>query len=397
MPKKAEGLHDLMQALAATGGHSFSVTDGDPWVIEEEDDVAEAATAAAEEYLVMGLRPLRSDGRPVRVADGRGVIRLFVLPWVLPAKTVGFGNHSHFVVTSARGVVGDWEPIAGGRSGVVVGVPETWVGILERYRRPGSELVFRCDVPVPWIGDSRPHQLGTHHHRGLRRPGERRPGRRRPHGGRNLGGPPAGRDDRGRRGAAGAHPGQRGRGRGRRTGPGSSRPRAPPTSPWAASRRPPSGVRVPSPGPRSGGARVEISAAQRHPHHRGVGPRAGRHHHAPGGPGCRGDQGRAAPGRLHPGDDLADRRGRVAHAPPHQPGQAQPGARPAHRRGGGSLPGAGRDGRRGGRGHAARRPGPPGAGVRRPGGRQPADRLLHHLGLRDDRALQGLPQPRHRL
>ena len=38
-------------------------------------------------------------------------------------------------------------------------------------------------------------------------------------------------------------------------------------------------------------------------------------------------------GRLHPRDDLADRRGRLADAPPHQPGQAQRRARPAHREG----------------------------------------------------------------
>ena len=92
-------------------------------------------------------------------------------------------------------------------------------------------------------------------------------------------------------------------------------------------------------------------------------------------------------GRLHPGDDLADRRGRLAHAPPHQPGQAQHRARPPQRRG--------------------RRPPsrswPPGADVvveaMRPAGSpgagsvssdlkllNPKHRLLHHLGLRDDRA-----------
>jgi hypothetical protein len=156
MLEKAEGLHDLIQAVAATGARTFTATAGDPWEIDEEepDSDTDKAPTAAEEYLVMGLRPLRSDGRPVRVAAGRGVVRLFVLPWILPAKTVGFGTHRHFVVTSARGVVGDWEPVSGGRSGVVVGVPEMWVGIFERYRRPGTELVFRCDVPVPWVGDN---------------------------------------------------------------------------------------------------------------------------------------------------------------------------------------------------------------------------------------------------
>lgn len=157
MLEKAEGLHDLIQAVAATGARSFSATAGDPWEIDEEESDerdTDKAPTAAEEYLVMGMRALRSDGRPVRVAAGRGVVRLFVLPWILPAKTVGFGMHRHFVVTSARGVVGDWEPVSGGRSGVVVGVPEMWVGIFERYRRPGSELVYRCDVPVPWVGES---------------------------------------------------------------------------------------------------------------------------------------------------------------------------------------------------------------------------------------------------
>ncbi len=38
-----------------------------------------------------------------------------------------------------------------------------------------------------------------------------------------------------------------------------------------------------------------------------------------------------------------------------------------------------------------------GLGLRRPPGDQPEDRLLHHLRLRHDRSLQGLPEPRHRL
>ena len=42
-------------------------------------------------------------------------------------------------------------------------------------------------------------------------------------------------------------------------------------------------------------------------------------------------------GRLRPRDDLADRRGRVAPAPAHQPGQAQRRAGPAQRRGRGHL------------------------------------------------------------
>jgi hypothetical protein len=155
MPCKSVGIHDLMAAIDTTAKGAFIVNDSDPWEIDVDGDgERETSPTAAEEYLVMGLRPLRSDGRPVRVADRRGVVRLFVLPWMLPAKTVGFGTTTHYVVTSGRNVVGDWDPIDGGRSGVVVGLPETWVGTLERYRRPGSDLVFRCDVPVPWIGDT---------------------------------------------------------------------------------------------------------------------------------------------------------------------------------------------------------------------------------------------------
>jgi len=32
-------------------------------------------------------------------------------------------------------------------------VAEAWVSVFERQQTPGTELVFRCDVPVPWIGD----------------------------------------------------------------------------------------------------------------------------------------------------------------------------------------------------------------------------------------------------
>lgn len=166
MLAKADGVHGLMEAVAATGAQAFASVSGDPWQIAEDEPDHAPSPTAAEEYLVMGLRPLLTDRRPVRVAAGSDVIRLFLLPWTIPARTVGFGGHAHFVVTSARGVVGDWEPIADGRHGVVVGVSEAWIGILERYLQPGSSLVLRCDVPVPWVGDGGltnavPHEVGV--------------------------------------------------------------------------------------------------------------------------------------------------------------------------------------------------------------------------------------------
>ena len=154
LQQKAEGLHDLVGALASEDGRAFSVNRGDPWVIELDDPDPESTTVAAEEYLVMGLRPMKSDGRPVRVAAGPGVVRLFLLPWTMPAKTLNFGGDRHFVVTSTRGVVGEWAAVTDGRRGVVVGLPEVWVGILERQCRAGSSIVFRCEVPVPWIADA---------------------------------------------------------------------------------------------------------------------------------------------------------------------------------------------------------------------------------------------------
>jgi hypothetical protein len=121
----------------------------------------------------MGLRPLRVGGRPVRVAVRREVVRLFLLPWSIPAKTLHFGGEPHFVVTSARGVVGDWKVEPDGRFGVVVGVPEVWVGVLERHHRPDAGLVLRSDVPVPWIGDDGlsaavPTAVGVFDRRGVR-------------------------------------------------------------------------------------------------------------------------------------------------------------------------------------------------------------------------------------
>lgn len=152
--QKSDGLHDLLDALASTGARAFAVTDADPWEIDEDEPEGADDPTAAEEYLVMGLRPLLAQRRPVRVTVRRDVVRLYVLPWTLPAKTVDFGGKAHYVVTSARGVVGEWEGVPDGRRGVAVGLPEMWVGVLERYKRPGSELVFRTDVPVPWVGES---------------------------------------------------------------------------------------------------------------------------------------------------------------------------------------------------------------------------------------------------
>jgi len=153
LPQKSEGLHDLIEAVQATGGRAFSVAEDDPWLIDETEPGGDPAPVAAEEYLVMGLRPMTSDGRPVRVASGRDVVRLFLLPWSMPPKTLEFGGQPHYVVTSTRGVVGEWDTTSDGRLGVVVGVLEGWAAILERYRTEGSELVWRCEVPVPWIGD----------------------------------------------------------------------------------------------------------------------------------------------------------------------------------------------------------------------------------------------------
>ena len=118
---------------------------------------------------------------------------------------------------------------------------------------------------------------------------------------------------------------------------------------------------------------------------------------APRRPRRRRDQGRAAAGRLRPPDDVADRRGRVADAPPHQPRQAQRHARPAHRRGPRRLPRARARGRRRGRGDAPRRARAARARLRPAARGQPADRVHHDLRLRHDRALQGHAEPRHRL
>gem|GEM_PF-3033418 len=149
-------LQDLLECLAAGGARAFSVVGTDPWRLEparDEQAGDPSPLTAAEEYLVMGLRPMRLDGRPLRVAWGRGVVRLYLLPWTLPARTLNFGHGPRFVVTSTRSVVGDWLGVPDARRGVVVGLPEAWVGILERRAGPGATLAFRCDVPVPWVGE----------------------------------------------------------------------------------------------------------------------------------------------------------------------------------------------------------------------------------------------------
>lgn len=155
LQQKSEALHGLMEQVASSGARVFTATEGDAWEIAEADEEPDdcASPSAAEEYLVMGLRPLLAEGRPVRVAVRREVVRLLVLPWSIHALTLDFGEQSHFVVTGTRGVMGDWQVEPDGRRGVVVGVPEVWVGVLERLLAPGHDLVLRCDVPVPWVGD----------------------------------------------------------------------------------------------------------------------------------------------------------------------------------------------------------------------------------------------------
>lgn len=155
LQQKADDLHGLMQEVATSGGRVFVAGEGDPWEIREVDEEPEDAGSptAAEEYLVMGLRPLVLEGRPVRVAVRREVVRLLVLPWAIPARTVQLGGETRFVVTGRRSLVGDWQTDPEGRQGVVVGVSEMWLGVLERRYGGAGGLVLRCDVPVPWVGD----------------------------------------------------------------------------------------------------------------------------------------------------------------------------------------------------------------------------------------------------
>ncbi|MHB8319405.1 MAG: hypothetical protein ACYDEP_09300 [Acidimicrobiales bacterium] len=151
---KSEGMQELIETAGADGGTAFRATEGDPWQIENDEPDETLFTTAAEEYLVMGVRPMKVSGRPLRVAVRRSVTRLFLVPWEIPATEILFGDHAHFAVTSTRGVAGEWSAIEDARRGVVVGVPEMWVGVLERVCKPGAELVFRCDVPIPWVDES---------------------------------------------------------------------------------------------------------------------------------------------------------------------------------------------------------------------------------------------------
>lgn len=148
--QKAEGLHGLVEALGTHLGHTFRATQGEPWQIESVDVPGSTPPEAAEEYLVMGLQPLTAEGRPVRVAAGRELVRLFLAPWHLPALTIDFGNGRHYALNTNRNVIGDWTPIDH-RKGMVLGLPEMWCGILERQRRAGTTIVYRCDVPMPWV------------------------------------------------------------------------------------------------------------------------------------------------------------------------------------------------------------------------------------------------------
>lgn len=150
LPKKAEGLHDLIEALGKESGRAFSITHSDPWHVEPVDAAPTALPEAAEEYLVMTLQPLLVESRPLRVAAGRELVRLFLAPWGVPALTLELGNTIHLALNTNRNVIGDWAPLEGKR-GMIVGVPELWCGILERHCDAETTLVFRCDVPMPWV------------------------------------------------------------------------------------------------------------------------------------------------------------------------------------------------------------------------------------------------------
>jgi hypothetical protein len=153
LPQRDPGLKALNAVLGVGGGRAFSVSEGDPWVIRQEPRDDTLVVTAAEEYLVMGLRPLLDDGRPVRLASGGTVVRAYVLPWSLEARHLAVGSAVHYLVTSTRGLVGRWRRDSDGRRGVLIGVAETWVSMLERRQRSGHLLVLRADVPVPWVED----------------------------------------------------------------------------------------------------------------------------------------------------------------------------------------------------------------------------------------------------
>jgi hypothetical protein len=150
LPKKAEGLKDLMKVLGKNGGKAFTVTDADPWQVEPVAARTSALPEAAEEYLVMAVHTLLVEGRPLRVGAGRELVRLFLAPWYIPTIKLALGNTTHLALNTNRNVIGDWVPLEGKR-GMLLGVPEVWCSILERQRRPGSTMVYRCDVPMPWV------------------------------------------------------------------------------------------------------------------------------------------------------------------------------------------------------------------------------------------------------
>jgi hypothetical protein len=148
--QKAEGLHGLIEAIGRDLGRSFTAIEGDPWEIESIDTEGVVSPESAEDYLVMGLQPVIAEGRPVRVAAGRELVRLFLAPWTVPALSLDFGSGARYALNTNRNVIGDWSPTDHGL-GMVVGVPEVWCSILERHRHEGTRVVYRCDVPMPWV------------------------------------------------------------------------------------------------------------------------------------------------------------------------------------------------------------------------------------------------------
>jgi hypothetical protein len=146
-------LSGLVGVLTEAGGGAFCATEDDPWRIEPDQGGTEAV-AAADEVLVMALHPLQVGGRPLRVAAGRDLARLLLLPWCFAAQAVDFGAGGRYVVTATRALVGEWRPEADARRGVVLGVPEAWAGVLDRPGDDQGRLGFRCDVPVPWMAES---------------------------------------------------------------------------------------------------------------------------------------------------------------------------------------------------------------------------------------------------
>ena len=112
----------------------------------------------------------------------------------------------------------------------------------------------------------------------------------------------------------------------------------------------------------------------------------GSDHHVSCRPRRDGDQGRIARGRLHPRDDLAHHRGRLADALSPEPRQEEHHARPEDRGRQGALSRTGARCRRGDRGDAPRRAGEAGARFRRAAPGESRDRVLHGLRIRHDRS-----------